>query len=73
MLTYNEWVETVEGLDDVGSEVDQDVPLYGEDGGIGLQEEEGEKIAGDEKRYQHGGYHHCTALYWLDENFRAEE
>ena len=51
MLTYNERAETVEGLDDVGGEMDQDVPLYGEDGGVGLQEEEGEKITGNEEQY----------------------
>ena len=48
-LTYNEWVEAVAWLDDEGGEVDQNVPLDGEDDGVGLKEEEGEKITGEEK------------------------
>ena len=51
MLTYNERVETVAGLNDEGSEVERDVPLYGQDDGVRLQEEEGEKIAGNEEQY----------------------
>ena len=50
-FTYSEWGETVEWLDDEGGEVDQDVPLYGEDDGVRLQEEEGEKITGNEEQY----------------------
>ena len=51
LLTYSEWVETVAGLNDEGGEVDQDVPLDGQDDGVGLQEEEGEKITGNEEQY----------------------
>ena len=44
----------------MGSEVDQDVPLYGEDDGVRLQEEEGEKITGDQKQNQHVDHHFST-------------
>ena len=42
----------------MGGEVDQDISLDGEDGAVGLEEEEGEKITGDEKYHQHVGDHH---------------
>ena len=51
LSTYNEWVETVAGLNDEGGEIDQNVPLYRQDDGVGLQEEEGEKIACYEEEY----------------------
>ena len=51
LLTYNEWVETVAGLNYEGGEIDQNVPLYRQDDGVGLQQEEGEKITGNEEQY----------------------